>query len=292
MGDVPKAILPATAALVLTCSLAALSDPLPPDATYRPLPTLPFTAVKAADEAQKPQVMQRQADLLNQRYDLSDQPIPGVMMSGGRKPIQGGVRVKLPPGVTWESLAAMSPDEIRQRGLLPAGFMPLPHVKQATGGQVFPNNQIDEIGRQEARNLRRFDVDLDLPDRFTPEFPPPLFLTTHPELGDVSRGQLLTIKNYYELMVGILTPVQMEGLRLLLTPFPQEEFNQTEDRKSADQSLGVTCLDCHSNFHTNAAFHLTPDVRPQAARFRLDTTSLRGMVNQQIHGSKRSLTIG
>jgi cytochrome c peroxidase len=30
-------------------------------------------------------------------------------------------------------------------------------------------------------------------------------------------------------------------------------------------------------------------VRPQAARFRLDTTSLRGMFNQQIHGSKRSL---
>ena len=78
-------------------------------------------------------------------------------------------------------------------------------------------------------------------------------------------------------------------MRLLLTPFPQEEFNQTEDRKSADQSLGVTCLDCHANFHTNAAFHQTPDVRPQAARFRLDTVSLRGVFNQQIHGSKRSL---
>jgi cytochrome c peroxidase len=90
-------------------------------------------------------------------------------------------------------------------------------------------------------------------------------------------------------MVGVLTPVQIEGLRLLLTPFPQEEFNQTEDRKSADQSLGVTCLDCHANFHSNAAFHLTPDVRPQAARFRLDTVSLRGLFNQQIHGSKRSL---
>jgi cytochrome c peroxidase len=76
---------------------------------------------------------------------------------------------------------------------------------------------------------------------------------------------------------------------LLLTPFPQEEFNQTEDRKSAEQSDGVTCLDCHSNFHSNAAFHLTPDVRPQADRFRLDTTSLRGLFNQQIHGSKRSL---
>jgi cytochrome c peroxidase len=81
----------------------------------------------------------------------------------------------------------------------------------------------------------------------------------------------------------------MEGLRLLLTPFPQEEFNQTEDRKVAAPSLGVACLDCHANFHTNAAFHLTPDVRPQAARFRLDTTSLRGLFNQQIHGSKRSL---
>jgi cytochrome c peroxidase len=90
-------------------------------------------------------------------------------------------------------------------------------------------------------------------------------------------------------MNGIITPVQMEGLRMLLTPFPQEEFNQTEDRKVAQQSLGVACLDCHSNFHSNAAFHLTPDVRPQAARFRLDTVSLRGMFNQQIHGSKRSL---
>jgi cytochrome c peroxidase len=105
----------------------------------------------------------------------------------------------------------------------------------------------------------------------------------------VSRGRLLTIKNYYEMMVGFITPVQMEGMRLLLTPFPQEEFNQTEDRKSEDQSLGVTCLDCHANFHTNAAFHQTPDVRPQAARFRLDTVSLRGLFNQQIHGSKRSL---
>jgi len=142
---------------------------------------------------------------------------------------------------------------------------------------------------QEGRNLRRFDVDFDLPDRFTPEFPPPIFLTTHPELGDVSRGRLLTIANYYDLVVGVLTPVQIEGLRLLLTPFPQEEFNQTEDRKSADQSQGVACLDCHDNFHTNAAFHLTPDVRPQSARFRLDTTSLRGLFNQQIHGSKRSL---
>jgi cytochrome c peroxidase len=211
------------------------------------------------------------------------------MMSGGRRSVQGGVRVKLPKGVTWDQLAAMTPDEVRAKGLLPAGFLPLPHVKQATGGQVFPDEQINEIQKQEQRNLRRFDVDFDLPEYLTPEFPAPIFLTTHPELGDVSGGHLLTIKDYYALMVGIITPVQMEGLRLLLTPFPQEEFNQTEDRKSPDQSLGVACLDCHQNFHSNAAFHLTPDVRPQADRFRLDTTSLRGLYNQQIHGSKRSL---
>ena len=279
----------APAAALGAASLAALADPLPPDTTYRPLPTLPFSAVKRADEAQKPSVMKRQAATLQERYDLADRPMDGVMMSGGRKPVQAGVRVKLPQGVTWESLAAMSPAEIKERGLLPDGFKPLPHVKQPTGGQVFPDRQIDEIQRQEQRDLRRFDVNFDLPDHVTPEFPPPIFLTTHTELGDVSRGQLLTIRNYYEIMNGLVTPVQMEGLRLLLTPFPQEEFNQTEDRKVAEPSLGVACLDCHSNFNTNAAFHLTPDVRPQAARFRLDTTSLRGLFNQQIHGSKRSL---
>jgi cytochrome c peroxidase len=278
-----------SAALALAVSVHAFADSLPPDATYRPLPTQPFSAVKASDEAAKPAVMQRQQALLRERYDLADRPMNGVRMSGGRKAIQDGVRAKLPAGMTWERLASMPPQEIRQKGLLPQAFLPLPHVKHATGGQVFPQEQIDEIANQESRNLRRFDVDFDLPAHLTPEFPAPIFLTTHPELGDVSKGQLLTIKNFYALMVGVITPVQLEGLRLLLTPFPQEEFNQTEDRKSADQSLGVTCLDCHQNFHSNAAFHLTPDVRPQSARFRLDTTSLRGLFNQQIHGSKRSL---
>ena len=43
--------------------------------------------------------------------------------------------------MTWDSLAAMTPDQTRERGLFPGDFLPLPHVKQATGGQVFPNNQ-------------------------------------------------------------------------------------------------------------------------------------------------------
>ncbi|MFL6619680.1 MAG: cytochrome B6 [Povalibacter sp.] len=267
---------------------ARAADPLPPDATYRPLPTVPPSVVRKNDEAAKPAVMSRQQALLRDRYDLSNKPMQGVMMAGGRKAVQSGVRVKLKSG-SWDELASLSPDEIRNRDLLPMGFRPLPHVKQLAGGQVFPQAEIDSISKAEQRDLKRFDVDFDLPDHLTPEFPAPIFLTTRPELGDVSGGQLLTIRSFYQMMVGIITPVQMEGLRLLLTPFPQEEFNQTEDRKVADPSMGVACLDCHSNFHSNAAFHLTPDVRPQAARFRLDTTSLRGLFNQQIHGSKRSL---
>jgi len=176
------------AAVSIPLSVTAMSDPLPPDATYRPLPTLPFSRVKTADEAQKTAVMQRQSNLLNDRYDLSNRPMPGVMMSGGRRPVQQGVRVKLSAGVTWDALAAMSPDEIRQNGLLPAGSLPLPHVKHATGGQVFADRQIDEIRKQESRDLRRFDVNSDLPDHVTAEFPPPIFLTTRPELGDVSRS--------------------------------------------------------------------------------------------------------
>ncbi|HQZ27558.1 MAG: hypothetical protein KBF76_16210 [Verrucomicrobiales bacterium] len=122
-----------------------------------------------------------------------------------------------------------------------------------------------------------------------PEFPPAIFLQNRPEAGDVSRGEVVSINNYYRLFKDLITPVQLDGLRLLVTPMPQEEFNPTDDRKSLHPSLGVTCLDCHVNGHTTAQFHLNPDDRPQERRFRLDTTSLRGLFAQQIHGSKRGL---
>jgi cytochrome c peroxidase len=279
-------------ALVLW-NLGAAQVP-PPEAppkgpTYMRVLEEDFATVRARDVAAKPEVMQRQRSLLADRYDLSDRPATGMMMSGGRKAVQEGVRVKLPAGQTWEQLAAMSPDDMRARDLFPRGFLPLPHVKHETGGFIFPEFLIREIDRQEARSLRRFDADFDLPDHLLPEFPPPMFLSSRPELGDVSKGQLLTIKNFFALLDGIVTPVQMEGMRLLLTPFPQQQFNQTDDRKVDAPSLGATCLDCHSNGHTNAAFHLNPDNRPEAARFRIETVSLRGMYNNRIHGSKRSL---
>jgi cytochrome c peroxidase len=232
--------------------------------------------------------MERQRRLLGERYDLADKP-SSVMMAGGRKPVQAGVRVRLPAGATWERIGGMSADEVREQRLFPAGFLPLPHVKHEVGGMVFPEPQADRIRDLEQRDLRRFDVEFDLPEHLLPEFPPPMFLITRPDLGDVSKGQLLSIRNYFDLMDGILTPVQMEGLRLLLTPFPQQQFNQTGDRKVEKPSLGVSCFDCHANGHTNGAFHLNPDTRPQTHRFRIETVSLRGMFNQQIHGSKRSL---
>ncbi len=257
--------------------------------TYAPVVVdKPFKEVMQKDSGERARFNQRQEELLKRRYDLSDNP-SDVMMSGGRKPVQQGIRVRLPDGLTWDQLANMTPEQIKERNLFPYGFRPLPHSKHETGGQVFPKNQIDVIRKAEARDLQRFDTDFDLPDHLTPEFPPPVFLSNRPDLGDVSQGQAITIKNYYELMKGKITPVQMEGLRLLLTPFPQQQFNQTEDRKVKEPQLGVSCLDCHTNGHTNAAFHLNPDTRPQQARFRLDTVSLRGMFNQQIHGSKRSL---
>lgn len=261
-----------------------------PDQTYMPVDVREdFKAIMERDVGEKARFIERQKALFEARYDLRDDPSP-AMMSGGRKAVQQGVRVRLPAGVkSWQALAAMTPDRIRAENLFPPGFRPLPHTRHATGGQVFPASHIKAIREAEARDLERFDVEFDLPDHLTPESPPPIFLTTRPDLGDVSQGKLVTIKNYYELFHGIVTPVQMEGLRLLLTPFPQQQFNQTEDRKVAEASLGVSCLDCHQNGHTNAAFHLTPDIRPQPARFRLDTVSLRGMFNQQLHGSKRSL---
>jgi len=247
-----------------------------------------FASIMARMKAAKPEIMKRQMDLLNERYDLNDRPAKGVTMSRG-KAVQEGVRIKLQKGMSWEKLAAMSPDEIREKNLFPAGFFPLPFPNHPEGGMLFPKFQIDEIKKQEGRDLTRFDLDFDLPDHLLPEFPAPIYLTTRPDLGDVSKGKLVTIMNYYELFNGILNPKQLEGLRLLVTPFPQQQFNQTEDRRSEKPSRGVACLDCHANGHTIATTHLVGDIRPQEFRHRLDTPTLRGVNIQRLFGSQRAL---
>ncbi len=272
----------------ITRTLLARQQQAPPTkSSYQfPVAEEAFRIVFARVTAAKADVMARQLALLNSRYDLSDRPAAGVTMSRG-KPIQEGVRVKLPAGTTWDALSAMTPEEIKAKGLYPAGFLPLPHPNNPTGGMVFPKFEIDEIKKQEQRDLTRIDVDFDIPDRFLPEFPAPIYLTTRPDLGDVSRGKLITNQNYYEIFNGILNPKQLEGLRLLLTPFPQQQFNLTGDRLVEHPSLGVACLDCHQNGHTNGATHQAPDVRPQEFRHRIETTTLRGVNIQRLFGSQR-----
>lgn len=247
-----------------------------------------FASMMARMKSAKAAVEKKHMDLLSLRYDLSKRPAQGITMSGG-KAVQEGVRVKLPDAITWEKLAAMSPDEIRDKDVFPPGFLPLPFPNHPEGGMLFPKFQIDEITKQEGRDLTRFDLDYDLPDHFLPEFPAPIYLTTRSDLGDVSQGKLVTIMNYYELFNGLLNPKQLEGLRLLVTPFPQQQFNQTEDRRSEKPSRGVVCFDCHANGHTNASTHLVGDIRPQEFRHRLDTPTLRGVNIQRLFGSQRAL---
>jgi cytochrome c peroxidase len=280
-----------TATALASLAIAHAQQPPAPRgaSSYMPVDIKePFATTMARMKAAQPAIQKRQADLLAERYDLADRAAAGAAMSRG-KPVQGGVRVKLPAGTSWAQLAGLSTTDIRDRDLFPKGFLPLPHPNHPEGGMVFPKFAIEEIKKQEGRDLTRFDLEFDLPDHFLPEFPPPLFLTTRPDLGDVSQGKLVTIDNFYELFNGILNPKDIEGLRLLVTPFPQQQFNQTEDRRTEKSSRGVACFDCHANGHTNAATHLSGDVRPQELRRRIDTPPLRGVNIQRLFGSQRAL---
>jgi len=244
-----------------------------------------FQDVVNRDKAEKDRYMARQKRLLEERYDLAAHPDDKVTMSRG-KPIQVGPAVKLPNGQTWDSLAKLSCDEIREKGLFPKGFLPLPHPKHEAGGMLFPQMEIKLLSR-----LERFDLDFDLPEHFLPEFPPAIFLTTRKDLGDVSQGKMVTVENFQEIFNGILNSKDLEGLRLLVTQFPQQQFNATADRKTekAAGMQGVACLDCHVNGHTSGATHLVGDIRPQDHRRRIDTPALRGVYVQRLFGSQRAL---
>ena len=274
---------------LLWAGLAKAQDPPPRKSSFSPVvPKEDFASVMRRMSGEKAGVIQRHKSLLAERYDVSNTPSSDAKMFRG-KAVQGGVRAKLPSGATWAQLATMTPEQIKDRGTWPLGFLPLNHPNHPEGGMLFPQFHIDEIKKQEQRDLTRFDLDFDLPDHFLPEFPAPIFLITRTDLGDVSQGKLITIDNFMEVFDGILNPKQLEGLRLLLTPFPQQQFNQTEDRRTVRPSRGVACLDCHSNGHTNASTHLIGDIRPQEFRRRIDTPSLRGVHIQRLFGSQRAL---
>jgi cytochrome c peroxidase len=289
-GSALAVVIVAALGLATVLTLASAQTATPRGKTsYAPVAgTEDFEALVSRMSGQKAKTMSAHASLLEQRYDLANHAVEGVTMTRG-KPVQGGVRVRLPEGKTWQQLAGLAPADIQKQNLWPKGFYPLPHPNHPEGGMLFPKYHIAEVNKQTGRDLTRFDLDYDLPDHMLPEFPPPIYLNTRPDLGDVSQGQLVTTDNFFELFNGILNPKQLEGLRLLVTPFPQQQFNATDDRRSLKPSLGVSCFDCHANGHTNASTHLVGDIRPQEFRHRLDTPSLRGVSVQRLFGSQRAL---
>jgi cytochrome c peroxidase len=243
---------------------------------------MPFAEFKRRMERQRPEVDRRARHVLESRFDLTCRTRPGVVMSRG-KPQPIGPAARLPKGVaSWEEYAALAPAAIREADTFP--WKPLDHPLHSTAHMIFPPAWTRVHPEHE-----RFDVGFDIPDCFLPEFPPPLYLTTHAELGDVTRGVEITYANYFEMFNGILTPEQLEGLRLLVTPFQTTWFNVTHHRVTAAPSQGVACLSCHVNGHTNGAFELAPDSRPNYARLRVDTPTMRGNHSQLLFSSKRSI---
>lgn len=247
-------------------------------------PILPmrFEQWLAFHRKQKPKLMSDVRDYMDSRFDFTGEAIAGAKMSGG-KPVMKGPVARLEGGVgSFAALASMEPEEIREEGLFP--YAPLAHPLQSTAHMVFPDEWVEAHPEH-----RRIDVDMDFPSAYLPEFPAPLFLTNHKELGDVSNGREITLDNYYETFDGLLTPEQMEGLKELLRPSPTTWFNHTDHRITERASRGVACFDCHVNGHTNGAFELGPDARPHLARLRVDTPTLRGNYNLMQLSSKRSI---
>ena len=122
----------AFAAVTLALGAAYAQQPPRGKSSYAPVDiTEPFSAILARLSAQKPAVEREHMAVLNERYDLSNRPAAGVTMDHA-KPVQEGVRVKLTAGTTWDSLAGMTPEQIRDRNLFPPR-LPATAAPQASG---------------------------------------------------------------------------------------------------------------------------------------------------------------
>jgi len=243
---------------------------------------MPFAEWAAKLRAMRPEVDRTAQQTLEARYNLDCVGHPEATMSRG-KPIAVGPSARLPRGsASWESYAEQPASRILEQGDFP--YPPLDHPLHSTAHMVFPDAWTAAHPEHE-----RMDVGMDIPDCFLPEFPPAMYLTTHLELGDVTRGVEVTYGNYFEIFRGLLSPEQMEGLRLLVTPFQSTWFNVSDHRVTEEPSQGVACFSCHVNGHTNGAFELAPDSRPNYGRLRVDTPTMRGNYAQLMLGSKRSI---
>ena len=98
--------------------------------------------------ANKPKVAARQQKLLESRYDLEPKLDPKATMSRG-KPLVVGPTARLPQGMDWDTLAAMSADQVRAKDAFPYKALPHPAQGGGLGGQVFPPMQIKMFPRLE-----------------------------------------------------------------------------------------------------------------------------------------------
>ena len=115
MTTLRTVLLGALVALGLTLVANADEEKAAPrgGTSYAPVAgTESFDSVVKRMTAAKAAIAERHQALLAKRYDLADRAADGCTMSGG-KPVQGGVRVRLPDGTTWDQLASMKPEEIR-----------------------------------------------------------------------------------------------------------------------------------------------------------------------------------
>jgi len=97
------ALLGTVAMIVIVFGVLYAQDSNQKGTSYSPVDIRePFATIMARMKAAKPEVMKRQMDLLHERYDLANRPAKDVTMSRG-KPVQGGIRARLPQGMTWRS---------------------------------------------------------------------------------------------------------------------------------------------------------------------------------------------
>jgi cytochrome c peroxidase len=76
-------------------------------------------------------------------------------------------------------------------------------------------------------------------------------------------------------------------LRLLLTPFPQAQFNTTEAGASSLPGRGL--LDCHANGHTDAATHTVRRHPPERVSAPHRHAVVAGLSIQRLFGSQRAM---
>ena len=136
----------------------------------------------------------------------------------------------------------------------------------------------------------RFDLDFDLPEHLLPEFPPAIFLTTRPDLGDVSQGKLVTTRQLLRALQRHPEPQAARGPAPARHAVPaaavQRDGRPAQRRSRAWASPASTATPTAT---PTPPTHLVGDIRPQEFRHRIDTPTLRGVNMQRLFGSQRAL---